>query len=47
MELWTTMFNIKILIQIETIQPYLAQQVVNMLREEYKDTTIINCVLPR
>ena len=23
-------------------QPYLAQQVVNMLREEYKDTTIIN-----
>jgi hypothetical protein len=27
-------------------QPYLAQQVVNMLREEYKDTTIINCVLP-
>jgi len=27
-------------------QPYLAQQVVNMLIEEYKDTTIINCVLP-
>jgi hypothetical protein len=27
-------------------QPYLAQQVVDMLREEYKDTTIINCVLP-
>ena len=27
-------------------QPYLAQQLVNMLREEYKDTTIINCVLP-
>ncbi len=27
-------------------QPYLAQQVVNMLLEEYKDTTIINCVLP-
>ena len=27
-------------------QPYLAQQVVNMLQEEYKDTTIINCVLP-
>jgi hypothetical protein len=27
-------------------QPFLAQQVVNMLREEYKDTTIINCVLP-
>jgi len=27
-------------------QPYLAQQVVNMLREEYPDTTIINCVLP-
>ena len=25
---------------------FLAQQVVNMLREEYKDTTIINCVLP-
>ena len=27
-------------------QSYLAQQVVNMLLEEYKDTTIINCVLP-
>jgi hypothetical protein len=27
-------------------QPFLAQQVVNMLKEEYKDTTIINCVLP-
>jgi len=27
-------------------QPYLAQQLVNILREEYKDTTIINCVLP-
>jgi len=27
-------------------QPFLAQQVVNILREEYKDTTIINCVLP-
>ena len=27
-------------------QPFLAQQVVDMLREEYKDTTIINCVLP-
>jgi len=27
-------------------QPYLAQQLINMLREEYKDTTIINCVLP-
>ena len=27
-------------------QPYLAQQVINMLLEEYKDTTIINCVLP-
>ena len=27
-------------------QPFLAQQVVNMLLEEYKDTTIINCVLP-
>jgi len=27
-------------------QPFLAQQLVNMLREEYKDTTIINCVLP-
>ena len=26
--------------------PYFAQQVVNMLLEEYKDTTIINCVLP-
>ena len=25
-------------------QPYLAQQLVNMLLEEYKDTTIINCV---
>jgi len=25
---------------------FLAQQVVNMLLEEYKDTTIINCVLP-
>jgi hypothetical protein len=25
---------------------FLAQQVVDMLREEYKDTTIINCVLP-
>jgi ADP-heptose:LPS heptosyltransferase len=25
---------------------FLAQQVVNMLREEYPDTTIINCVLP-
>ena len=27
-------------------QPFLAQQLVNMLQEEYKDTTIINCVLP-
>ena len=27
-------------------QPFLAQQVINMLLEEYKDTTIINCVLP-
>jgi len=27
-------------------QPYLAQQLINMLQEEYKDTTIINCVLP-
>jgi len=27
-------------------QPFLAQQVVDMLREEYPDTTIINCVLP-
>ena len=27
-------------------QPFLAQQVINMLREEYPDTTIINCVLP-
>ena len=26
--------------------PFLAQQVVNMFREEYPDTTIINCVLP-
>ena len=26
--------------------PFLAQQVVNTLLEEYKDTTIINCVLP-
>jgi ADP-heptose:LPS heptosyltransferase len=25
---------------------FLAQQVVNMLREEYPDTSIINCVLP-
>ena len=27
-------------------QPFLAQQLVNILLEEYKDTTIINCVLP-
>lgn len=27
-------------------QPFLGQQLVNMLLEEYKDTTIINCVLP-
>jgi len=27
-------------------QPFLAQQVISMLLEEYKDTTIINCVLP-
>jgi ADP-heptose:LPS heptosyltransferase len=27
-------------------QPFLAQQVINYLKEEYKDTTIINCVLP-
>ena len=27
-------------------QPFLAQQLINMLLEEYKDTTIINCVLP-
>ena len=27
-------------------QPFLAQQVINMLQEEYPDTTIINCVLP-
>ena len=27
-------------------QPFLAQQVINILLEEYKDTTIINCVLP-
>lgn len=26
--------------------PFFAQQLVNMLLEEYKDTTIINCVLP-
>ena len=26
--------------------PFLAQQLVNTLLEEYKDTTIINCVLP-
>ena len=26
--------------------PFLAQQVVDMLRKEYPDTTIINCVLP-
>jgi hypothetical protein len=26
--------------------PFLAQQVVDMLRKEYSDTTIINCVLP-
>jgi len=26
--------------------PFLAQQVVDMLREEYPDTTIVNCVLP-
>ena len=26
-------------------QPFLAQQVVHMLREEYKDTTIIDCTL--
>ncbi len=27
-------------------QPFLGQQLVNMLLEEYPDTTIINCVLP-
>jgi len=27
-------------------QPFLGQQLINMLLEEYKDTTIINCVLP-
>ena len=27
-------------------QPFLAQQLINMLLEEYKNTTIINCVLP-
>jgi hypothetical protein len=27
-------------------QPFLAQQVINMLQEEYKDTTIIDCTLP-
>jgi ADP-heptose:LPS heptosyltransferase len=27
-------------------QPFLAQQVINMLKEEYKDTTIIDCTLP-
>jgi hypothetical protein len=27
-------------------QPFLAQQVINMLREEYKDATIIDCTLP-
>jgi ADP-heptose:LPS heptosyltransferase len=27
-------------------QPFLAQQVVNYLKEEYKDTTIIDCTLP-
>ena len=27
-------------------QPFLAQQVINMLKEEYPDTTIIDCTLP-
>ena len=27
-------------------QPYLAQQLINMLQEEYPNTAIINCVLP-
>jgi hypothetical protein len=27
-------------------QPFLAQQVINMLKEEYKDATIIDCTLP-
>src|SRR5210317_2677337 len=27
-------------------QPFLAQQVINSLKEEYKDTTIIDCTLP-
>ena len=27
-------------------QPFLAQQVINMLKKEYKDTTIIDCTLP-
>ena len=27
-------------------QPFLAQQVINMLQEEYKDATIIDCTLP-
>ena len=27
-------------------QPFLAQQVINMLQEEYKDTVIIDCTLP-
>ena len=27
-------------------QPFLAQQVINYLKEEYKDTTIIDCTLP-
>jgi hypothetical protein len=40
------MVNILTLIQTEIINHFLAQQVINLLKEEYKDATIIDCTLP-
>jgi ADP-heptose:LPS heptosyltransferase len=40
------MVNTITLTQTEIINHFLAQQVINMLKEEYKDATIIDCTLP-
>jgi hypothetical protein len=40
------MFNITNINPNRNYQPFLAQQVINYLKEEYKDTTIIDCTLP-
>jgi ADP-heptose:LPS heptosyltransferase len=40
------MVNTITLTQTEIINHFLAQQVINLLKEEYKDVTIIDCTLP-